>query len=132
MKYPKPSDNYDVEVFTGNFQEIETRLKSLESGTGGTGGTGTTVSARISEIVLIASKWVGASSPYSQIVTVEGVTENSQVDLTPSAAQLSVFWEKDLTFVTENENGVVTVYAIGQKPTSDYIIQCTITEVIYG
>jgi hypothetical protein len=66
---------------------------------------------------------------YSQEVPIAGVTENSQVDLTPSVEQLLVFYEKDLTFVTENEGGRVTVYAIGQKPENDYTIQVTITEV---
>lgn len=88
-------------------------------------------SAKIGEVTLLASKWIGESSPYSQVVTIEGVTENSQVDLTPSIEQLEIFYEKDLGFVTENDNGVVTVYAIGQKPTNDYTIQVTITEVDY-
>lgn len=86
-------------------------------------------SARIADAVLLASAWVGTQSPYSQVVQIEGVTANSQVDLTPSVEQLSVFYNKDLSFVTENEGGVVTVYAIGQKPTNDYTIQVTITEV---
>ncbi len=66
---------------------------------------------------------------YSQVVQIDGVTENSQVDLTPSVEQLAVFHEKDLAFVTENVDGVVTVYAIGQKPPNNYTIQVTITEV---
>ena len=85
--------------------------------------------ASIGEVTLLASAWNGSNSLYSQVVEVEGVTEHSQVDLTPSVEQLAVFYEKDLTFVTENEGGVVTVYAIGQKPTNDYTIQVTITEV---
>lgn len=85
--------------------------------------------ARIGYISLLANAWVGDSSPYSQVVAVEGVTENSQVDLTPSVEQLAIFHNKDLAFVTENEDGVVTVYAIGQKPENDYSIQVTITEV---
>ena len=85
--------------------------------------------AKIANVELLAANWVGDSSPYSQIVEIEGVTENSQVDLTPSIEQLVIFYEKDLGFVTENEDGVVTVYAIGQKPTNDYAIQVTITEV---
>lgn len=85
--------------------------------------------ARIGEIAIFANNWVGDTSPYSQIVTVDGVTPNSQVDLTPSVEQLSTFYHKDLAFVTENEDGVVTVYAIGQKPEHDYTIQVTITEV---
>lgn len=86
--------------------------------------------ARIGYINLLADKWVGTSSPYSQIVTVNGASENTQVDLTPSVAQLAIFHQKDLAFVTENDGGVVTVYAIGQKPTNDYTIQVTMTEVI--
>ena len=85
--------------------------------------------SRIGEITIFANKWVGAESPYSQVVEVAGATEYSQVDLTPSVAQLAIFHEKDLAFVTENDGGVVTVYAIGQKPLLDYTIQVTITEV---
>lgn len=85
--------------------------------------------ARISYVDLLSANWVGTASPYSQVVTIEGVTEFSQVDLTPSIEQLVIFYEKDLGFVTENEDGVVTVYAIGQKPENDYTIQVTITEV---
>jgi hypothetical protein len=84
---------------------------------------------RIGEITLTAAGWSGEDNLYSQVVTPEGVTANSQVDLTPSAEQLAVFYEKDISFVTENDNGVVTVYVIGQKPQNDYTIQITITEV---
>lgn len=86
-------------------------------------------SSIISTVDLLADKWVGSENLYSQVVSIEGVTPNSQVDLTPDVDQLVVFYEKDLTFVTENDGGVVTVYAIGQKPTNDYTIQVTITEV---
>lgn len=85
--------------------------------------------SRIGYITILADSWIGADSPYSQVVDLQGVTENSQVDLTPSVEQLAIFYEKDLAFVTENEGGVVTVYAIGQKPENDYEIQVTITEV---
>ena len=85
--------------------------------------------ARIGEVTLLASNWSGSANLYSQVVEVTGVTENSQVDLTPSVEQLAVFYEKDLAFVTENEDGVVTVYAIGQKPENDYTMQVTIKEV---
>ena len=90
---------------------------------------GNTVAARIGEVTLLASAWTGSGNLYSQIVPVDGVTERSQVDLTPSVEQLVIFYEKELTFVTENDGGEVTVYAIGQKPTNDYTIQVTITEV---
>ena len=86
--------------------------------------------ARISEVTLLSSKWEGTTSPYSQVVTIEGATASDQVDLTPSVEQLVIFHQKDLAFVTENEDGVVTVYAIGDKPANDYTIQVTLTEVV--
>jgi hypothetical protein len=86
-------------------------------------------SATLGEVTLLSSAWQGTESPYSQVVEIDGVTENSQVDLTPSIEQLAIFHHKDLAFVTENVDGVVTVYALGDKPTNDYTIQVTITEV---
>lgn len=86
--------------------------------------------AKIGEVTLLASEWKGEDGLYSQVVGVDGVTENSQVDLTPDVQQLAIFYNKDISFVTENDGGVVTVYAIGQKPTNDYTIQVTITEVV--
>ena len=86
---------------------------------------------RIAEVTLYASAWQTTTKTnlHSQVVTIEGVTENSQVDLTPSAELLATFHQKDLALVTENEDGLVTVYAIGDKPTADYTMQVTIKEV---
>ena len=84
---------------------------------------------RLGNVTLYASKWEGGSSPYSQVVKITGVTEYSQVDLKPSVEQLAVFHKKDLAFVTENDGGTVTVYAVGDKPTNDYTMQVSITEV---
>ena len=81
-------------------------------------------------VSLPSSAWVKDSdTQYSQIVSIEGITEYSKVDLQPTPEQLAIFHEKDVTFVTENDDGVVTIYCIGQKPLSDYEIQVTITEV---
>ena len=92
--------------------------------------TGITSAARVVNISLPASKWVGSGNLYSQGVSIDGITVNSQVNLTPSVEQLSIFYEKDVTFITENDGGVVTVYVIGQKPTNDYTIKASIVEVI--
>lgn len=85
--------------------------------------------AKLTNVTLLASKWVGSNSLYSQVVTIPGTTEYSKVDLLPSVEQLAIFFNKNVAFVTENEDGVVTVYAIGDKPTLDYTMQAQITEV---
>ena len=86
--------------------------------------------SKITEVTLLASAWQGSNHLYSQVVAVDGVSPYSQVDLKPSAEQLTVFHEKDIAFATENDDGVVTVYVIGDKPLNDYTMQVSITEVV--
>lgn len=82
-------------------------------------------------IELFASEWIKDSdNRYSQVVIIDGVTEYSKVDLQPTANQLAIFYEKDVSFVAENEDGVITVYCIGNPPSHNYVIQATITEVM--
>ena len=132
---------YEIAVINGFTGTEEEWLTSLKGEKGDPGQTLTieeiveavkrelnTTSAKIGVVELPTANWVGENNLYYQVVTIEGVTERSQVDLTPSVEQLAVFYEKDLTFVTENDGGVVTVYVIGQKPQNDYTIQVTITE----
>ena len=107
-----------------NLNDIQDAILALEAGGYTSGAT-----ARLATVTLSASKWTGADSLYSQVVTIDGITEYSKVDLLPSVEQLVIFHNKDLAFVTENVDGEVTVYAIGDKPTNDYTIQVTITEV---
>lgn len=96
-----------------------------KGGSGGMGGSSVTIGTA----TLLANKWQGTTDPYSQVVSIAGVTANSQVDLKPSVEQLAIFHDKDLSFVTENDGGIVTVYAIGDKPQNDYTMQVSITEV---
>lgn len=83
-------------------------------------------------ITLYADKWTkAADNRYYQVVSVNNgvVTANSMVNLQPSPEQLTIFHQKDLAFVTENEDGVVSVFCVGQVPANDYVVQATITEV---
>lgn len=86
--------------------------------------------SRLASVTLLASAWEGTDNLHSQVVSIDGITEYSKVDLLPSVEQLAIFHSKDVTFVTENEDGVVTVYAIGDKPTLDYTMQASVTEVV--
>lgn len=83
-------------------------------------------------VTIYADQWEQASDDrYYQVVSVDNaiITPNSKVDLQPSSEQLCIFHEKDLAFVTENEDGVVSVFCVGQVPTNDYTIQAIVTEV---
>lgn len=89
--------------------------------------------ARTVKINLIAVNWVKVGdNQYSQRVSIADITPYSKIDLQPTVEQLAIFYEKDIAFVTENDGGNVTVYCIGQKPSSDYEMHATITEVTKG
>lgn len=81
-------------------------------------------------ITLPAANWTGDANPWSQVVTINGVTANSKVDLQPTAVQIVELQNNDIALMAENDDGVITVYAIGSKPTVDYTMQVLITEVV--
>ena len=68
---------------------------------------------------------------YGQTVNVNNavITERSKVDLQISSEQMVIFYQKGIAFVTENDEGVVTVYCVGKIPENDYTIPVVITEV---
>lgn len=98
----------------------------LEGPYSGSGGS----SAKIVNVTIPADTWKGAESPYSQVVDVDGITANSKVDLTPSAEQITMFRNRCIAMMAENDSGVVTVYAFGDKPEDDLVISATLTEVV--
>lgn len=97
---------------------------------GGLGGTsGGANMPKLTTITLSASKWSGSSSPYSQVVTCSGVNANSKLDLQPTAAQITKLQDAEISLMASNNNGTVTVYAFGGKPTENYQMQVLITDV---
>lgn len=104
------------------------RLEAIENGLIATNQP----AAKIAYITLPAASWEYDTNTghYSQVVEIEGITANSQVDLMLNAEQLSIFWNKNLGFMTENKDGVLTVYAIGQQLLNDYTFQVSVTEVV--
>ena len=74
---------------------------ALNFGTGGEvtvtmeGPFGSVGSAiRLTELTLPLSEWKGAVSPFSQIVSVDGLSLRSKVDLLPGYEQLEAFRTK--------------------------------------
>lgn len=89
-------------------------------------------SSKISTITLPISNWVESANIYSQVVTVAGATANSKIDIHPTPEQLVELQSAGIALMAVNEGGVITVYALNHKPTSDYVMQVTITEVNEG
>ena len=116
----EPSQKANIEQLLEKVNEL---IKHFEE------GESSTLQSTISSVKLFADQWAGESSPYSQVVNILGATKNSKIDLNPTVEQLDIFHSKDITFVVENDDGIITVFCIGQKPTNDYAMQATLTEV---
>lgn len=99
----------------------------MEGPFGGLSGGST---AKLTTIELSASAWKGAKSPYFQVVDMPEVSVNSKVDLQLSVEQLELIQKKRVAFIAENDAGVVTIYAMGDRPNMDYTLQATVLEVI--
>ena len=80
-------------------------------------------------VTLKAADWLGDTSPYSQIVAIDGVTSRTKVDLQPTMDQVDVMYSQSVGFFTVNEGGVVRAQAVGKKPTENFTFQITLTEV---
>lgn len=110
----EPTDpNIQVWVNTGE-DEVETVASSQ---------------TRVTTISLPSAGWTGSSNPWSQVANIVGITSLSKVDLQPTVAQVVSLQNEDIALMTENNDGVITVYAIGGKPTVDYTMQAMISEV---
>ena len=92
------------------------------------GSAGSAVLLR--QVSLPAADWKGAVSPFFQSVELADLSIRSKVDLLPSFQQLEMFRQMELALTTQNDSGVLTVYAIGQCPREDLTLQAAITEVV--
>ena len=80
--------------------------------------------------VTLSTDWVGDASPYTQTVTISNITSNSKVDLQPDATAITKMADDGtVALYIANDNGTLTAYAVGEKPTVELTIQATITEV---
>lgn len=100
---------------------------SAQGGGGGGGGGSAKVSVGS---ITVSTTWSG-SDPYSQTVTVTGVSTDSKsiVDLQPTAAQLSSMMTDGVeAMLVENNAGTLTLYALGGTPSSALTLQCIVME----
>lgn len=88
-----------------------------------------TLVPRLATISLPAANWTGDAQPYSQAVVIDSVATNSKIDLQPTAHQIVDLQVEEIVLMAENNNGVITVYAIGGIPSFDMTMQVLITEV---
>ena len=84
---------------------------------------------KITTVTLSAANWTGSTNPWSQEVTINGLTATCKIDPQLTALQIVELQNEEITLMFQNDNGVATAWAIGNKPTEDYTLQILLTEV---
>ena len=80
-------------------------------------------------ITMAPAEWQG-EDPYSQVVTLPGVTPDCLIDLMPGLdVQASVISDGVLAMYVDNTDGVLTAFAIGGRPTTTLTIPVLVTEL---
>jgi hypothetical protein len=93
-------------------------------------GTGSGADApKLTSVTMLAANWSGNSNPWSQVISCNGVNVNSKLDLQPTPTQIVELQDAEISLMLTNNQGTVTAWAIGGKPTSDMTMDVLITEV---
>jgi hypothetical protein len=107
----------------GSGGNVQVRMGGPYGSMGGSSNKITTINAP-------AANWKGGTSPYSQVVVVDGITVSSKLDVQLNYEQATHFENTRIAFQAVNDTGVVTLYAYGSVPDVDLEIQVTITEFL--
>ena len=103
----------------------ETGPQGPKGDKGDTGDAGVTLGS----ITLPAGGWSG-SGPYAQTAALAGLPAAALVNLQPTAEQLMLLQQQGVTVLTAaNQDGVLTVYALGAAPQDELTLQVTVTPV---
>lgn len=93
------------------------------------GDRGDTGKFKYANVTLEAALWSDGASPYTQTVNIDGVGENTCVNLCPDANNLQAAINEGYLLTVVNNNGVVTFYSVGSVPQTDITLQVQIVEV---
>ena len=81
------------------------------------------------QITLTAAGWTG-TGPFTQVVSLPGITSNSMVNIMPNADALEqMITDRVKSIFIENDEGTLTAIAVGNKPTAAITVGVYIAEV---
>lgn len=89
------------------------------------------LASSIVKTLQLSTTWNG-TGPYTQTITLSGYTPtaNTKIDLQPDMNVIQQLINDEVGgLYIENNNGVLTAYSIGNKPSTALSIQITVSEV---
>ena len=130
LEYTSPNYTFDVNEETGNLEwdindpsydnnivQIIEKVTEVESSVSNKANKST-----VETVTVVASDWIGDNTPYTNSISVSGVTAVNFIEvLTPSSVtdeQYEAYSSANITKITQSDNSI-TLYAYGIKPTID-------------
>lgn len=89
------------------------------------------LASSIVKTLQLSATWSG-TGPYTQVITLSGYTptSNTKIDLQPDMTVIQQLINDEVGgLYIENNNGVLTAYSIGNKPSVALTLQVTVSEV---
>lgn len=84
------------------------------------------------EIELLAANWqTEKEGRYYQTFDIPKANANSKMDVGLSETALEIMQDKVLTITATFRDGVTRVYAIGDKPTQDFVVHISFEDVVW-
>ena len=123
---------FSVATLGSDYTAIDDTLSSSATKTYSINKLNSKYGVNVASITIPYSSWTG-TGPYTQTISISGavITSNTKVDLQPDVTVLNQLIDDGISSLyIENNNGTLTIYAIGGTTTVDITMQVTYYETI--
>lgn len=79
-------------------------------------------------VITLGTEWTGDGPVYRQTVTIAGTDETTKVDMMKNTELMrQMYNDRIYALWVQNDNGVLTAFAYGGRPTAPLTVECELT-----
>ena len=120
----------DADNGSFSFNVVDQEARNLAQQALDAAGSGSITYAK--EVELLAANWqTEKEGRYYQTFNIPKANANSKMDVGLSETALEIMQDKVLTITATFRDGVTRVYAIGDKPTQDFVVHISFEDVVW-
>lgn len=120
----------DADNGSFSFNVVDQEARNLAQQALDAAGSGSVTYAK--EVELLAANWqTEKEGRYYQTFDIPKANANSKMDVGLSETALEIMQDKVLTITATFRDGVTRVYAIGDKPTQDFVVHISFEDVVW-
>lgn len=135
FKKPEDDDFFNVQDFAEMMDDVDTQLKAQENKTQSAGDKASKYKRTTATIP--SAGWTGDTAPYTNTITVSGITATNDIQVLPSydwTTEQAEAWGGAMILSGSQSENTMTLKAYGDKPVIDIpvviLIGDTVEEVV--